>query len=290
MQRKLVELNKKDLKRTKEIEELIKKDINKTKEIEELKEKDLKRTKEIEQLKKKEMNKSKEIEELKKKDFKKTKEIEELKKDAKKTMEIEKLKKEKNKMIHLKLHRGLEQHITISPNNRVHFIGNWSSVAAPDVLVRKGCKVVYEVKAKKSGVGVVFVGWADAGFTPHDNGGEWVGRCGHSWCFNFSFRSFNHYGFKCHNNRLVCKPWGKNCEHDGPDQVLGVALDMVSGQMLYGWDGVWDAPMGVTFNVDTHLLLFPAISGYAVNVQVNFGDKPLSFGGPDHSFKTLVQM
>ena len=65
----------------------------------------------------------------------------------------------------------------------------------------------------------------------------------------------------------------------------------MSGELLFGWDGVWDPPMGVAFDgMDTDVPLFPAVSGMNVDVQVNFGDTPLSFGGPDHSYKSLVQM
>ena len=63
----------------------------------------------------------------------------------------------------------------------------------------------------------------------------------------------------------------------------------MSGELLFGWDGVWDPPMGVAFDgMDTDVPLFPAVSGMNVDVQVNFGDTPLLFGGPDPSYKSLV--
>ena len=194
------------------------------------------------------------------------------------------VRREAKKIIQLKLHRGLQKNITISPDNTVHFNNfNNSTVAAPDVVVHNGERVVYEVKVKWSDRGVVLVGWATNGFTPHNNGNMWVGECENSWCFRAL------HGTKHHNDNFTII-WGKGCEGDGRDHVLGVALDMVRGEMLYGWDGVWDPPMGVAFNVDTHLQLFPAITGCAVNVQVNFGDTPLSFGGPDRSYKSLVEI
>ena len=51
------------------------------------------------------------------------------------------------KIINLKFHRSLPN-ITPSPDNTVHF-NNWSTVAATDVVVQKGEKVVYEVKRKR---------------------------------------------------------------------------------------------------------------------------------------------
>ena len=68
-----------------------------------------------------------------------------------------------------------------------------------------------------------------------------------------------------------CPPYVDHKDDRGPDGTDGTygrilcglnTLDMVHSQMLYGWDGVWDPPMGLTFNVDTHLQLFPAISGW----------------------------
>ena len=299
------ELKKRDANRTKEINELKKEDANKTKEINELKKEDANKTKEIDELKKEDANKTKEIDELKNNDANKTKEIDELKKrDANKTKQIDELKNNLAKKgeeieigamsgtkpvvrvgvkrkVQLKFHRGLQGNITISPDNSVHFNNNLSTVAAPDVVVHDGEKVVYEVKVKWSG-GSVRVGWATNRFTPHNNGDMYVGKCKNSWCFNARD------GHMWHNDNST--QWGKWCERDGRDHVLGVALDMVRGQMLYGWDGVWDPPMGVAFNVDTHLQLFPAITGGYVDVQVNFGDTPLSFGGPDASYKSLVEM
>ena len=233
-----------------------------TEEIKALKLKDLEKTKEIDELKKRDASKTKEIDELKNKDVNKTREIEELKKNlAKKGKEIELgavasgakpvVRCEVRKKVYLKLHRGLQNEVTISPDNSVHFKNNrFSTVAAPDVVVNKGDKVVYEVKVRWSGASGILVGWATSGFIPSNNGNMLVGCCAHSW----GYRAL-HWD-KCHNNSNT--PWGKRCERDG-HHILGVALDMVRGQMLYGWDGVWDPPMGVAFNVDTHLLLFPAI-------------------------------
>ena len=65
---------------------------------------------------------------------------------------------------------------------------------------------------------------------------------------------------------------------------------MVRGDMLFGWDGVFDPPMGVAFNVDSQLQLFPAILGANFGVKVNFGEKPLSFGGPDDSFIPIAEL
>ena len=129
--------------------------------------------------------------------------------------------------------------------------------------------MIYEVKVKWSGRSGVNVGWATSEFIPHTNGYRFVGRCRNSWCFSALD------GYKWHSDNKT--QWRKGCEQDGRHHVLGVALDMVRGEMLYGWDGVWDPPMGVAFDVDTRLQLLPAISGFIVDVQVNLGDKLFSY-------------
>ena len=178
-------------------------------------------------------------------------------------------------LIKLQLCRGSASHVNINLDNVVHFKSSVTTVAAPDALVVMGHKVVYEVELRWGWTG--FVGWADKKFI--GNGGLHVGGCKNSWAFR---------GDKWHNNNFT--RWGKGCEQDGRPHILGVALDMERGDMLFGWDGVWDPPMGVAFNVDTQLQLFPAISGADFYLHVNFGDKPLSFGGPDNSYIPIAEL
>ena len=181
-------------------------------------------------------------------------------------------------LIKLQLCRGPTSHVYIYPDNSVQFKSSVTTVAAPDALVVMGHKVVYEVKMKWSGVGGgsgVMVGWGTR--KPNDNG-----RIS-SLCFSALD------GDKYHNLKSTSS-WGKRCEQDGRDHVLSVALDMVRGEMLYGWDGAFDLPMGVAFNVDPQLQVFPTISGAWLDVHVNFGDKPLSFGGPDDSYIPIAEL
>ena len=77
----------------------------------------------------------------------------------------------------------------------------------------------------------------------------------------------------------------------GDRGVVGVALDMVKGEILYSIDGQWSAPMGVAFDaIDTNIKLFPAVSGQSCTVHVNFGEKELSYGPPDSSFRNLCNV
>jgi hypothetical protein len=76
--------------------------------------------------------------------------------------------------------------------------------------------------------------------------------------------------------------WGKRIERDGTEHVLSVALDMVAGQILFGWGGVWGPPMGTAFQqINTNLKLFPAISGWNnMKMSVNLGGRPFKYGEP----------
>ena len=233
----------------------------------------------IKELEEKDRNKAKEIEELRNSFAKdKAEEIGELGAAASSCSKPVKVKRS----VLLKLHRGSPKQVTVSPNNSVHFIDWYASVAAPDAVVKKDDKVIYEVAVNWSGdYGPdVLIGWATNGFTPN-NSDMCVGNCENSWGFDPVD------GYKWHNNNST--QWDNECERDGRD-VLGVALDMVRGEMLYGWNGVWDPPLGVALNVDTNLQLFPAISGIDIHVEVNFGDAPFSYGGPDPSYKSLFEM
>ena len=235
---------------TEKIKELELKDRINTQEIEALKEKDRNNTKEIEALKANYRNKTIgtgvsympcQIEELRNKDAIRTKEIEELKNSLAKEISEQigelgaaagscmKPAVGKQRIL-LNLHRGSPNHVTFSPDNNVYFKHDWSTVAAPDFVVRKGAKVMFEVKMKWSGGRSVFVGWATSGFAPSNNarvGLMSVGLCEHSWCFSAL------HGNKRHNSNL--EPWGatQECKGDGRHHILGVALDMVRGQMLY---------------------------------------------------------
>ena len=101
------------------------------------------------------------------------------------------------------------------------------------------------------------------------------------------------YGFngqlqnKRHNN--VTATWGEKCEATGT--VVGVAVDLSEGQISFGFNGNWNAPMGVAFtDIDCNVPLFPAISGRANKISVNFGEVDFEYGPPDASYKSLVTL
>ena len=110
-----------------------------------------------------------------------------------------------------------------------------------------------------------------------------MGKCPHSW--SFCAQS----GLKGHNNNWT--PWGEKIATDGGEEVLGVALDMVSGIISYGLNGTWSTPVGVAFeSINTKLHFFPAISGCNSKVSVNTGDEPVRFAGPDPSYLRLSEL
>ena len=66
---------------------------------------------------------------------------------------------------------------------------------------------------------------------------------------------------------------------------------MVKGTIMFAKNGNWGDPFGVAFdNLETNCELFPAISGLWFTISVNFGEKPMQFGPPDDSYKTLIHV
>merc|ERR1711924_198999 len=108
---------------------------------------------------------------------------------------------------------------------------------------------------------------------------EHVGGGDHSYGFN------RYRAIKSHNNGEA--QWGKSVQR-GSVVVVGVALDMVKGEILYSMDGKWTAPMGVAFDaIDTNTQFFPAVTGHNCTLCANFGERDFTYGPPDASFQNL---
>ena len=78
--------------------------------------------------------------------------------------------------------------------------------------------------------------------------------------------------------------WGTEFEPKN-GAVLGVAVDLDEGRVLFGLNGDWQDPMGAAFEgLDTSVGVYPALSGMNMEVMVNFGDHDMKYGPPDGSF------
>ena len=75
---------------------------------------------------------------------------------------------------------------------------------------------------------------------------------------------------------------------DGEDvRVVGVALDLVNGEVFFSVNGEWDVAF---VNVPKNGQFFPAFSGVSAILEVNFGGAKFVYGPPDGSFRTLVDV
>ena len=179
----------------------------------------------------------------------------------------------------LRCHRGEGKDVKIGVDHVVDF-GSFSTIAATSAVVTKGKKAWYEVTFK-SGSGVSQVGWATTEFKVYEGySGDGVGDDANSWGFDGQRVQKWHDGDT---------NWGKDVELD-EDHVLGVAVDLESGKVLFGVDGDWGEPMGEAFDNVGENNVYPAITCSEMKIEVNFGDKDMKFGPPDESFQKLVDV
>ena len=110
-----------------------------------------------------------------------------------------------------------------------------------------------------------------------------VGQCPNG-CYGFgSPCSTDLLRYKYHSPERGTS-WGKSFNH-GNVGFIGVALDLLKGEVLFSVDGQWTAPMGVAFTgVNNDEKFFPAIDGSDCNIEVNFGQREFTHGPPDGSF------
>ena len=176
--------------------------------------------------------------------------------------------------------------VTISETNQIDFKGK-CTVSLPVGVVRPGIKTWYEVTFIEGSSGS-FVGWAMSNFfqVEQSEGSETsLGECR----FSYGFDAWD--GKIIHNG--VEEAWGKRFS-GSRYQVLGVAANLVDGQILYGINGNWREPMGIAFSeVDKFSQLFPVVSERGEKkdtLEVNFGHRNFHYGPPDSSYKKLMDV
>ena len=200
--------------------------------------------------------------------------------------EVYRLQEEDKKIIIRRL-IGKPSDLIISPDHVIQF-GSFSTVGAPSVMVKQGMKAWYEVTflgelSQQQHKGFSQIGWAtrELPVSNHDS------NCGvgdDAYSYGFDGQRVRSY------RERVGRPWGTKMD-PCDNRVLGVAINLVAGEVLYGLDGVWSAPMGVAFvDIDMDAGYFPALTGQHVTICVNFGHKEMKFGPPDDSFRKIVDV
>ena len=181
------------------------------------------------------------------------------------------------KNITIQRRSGRPQDVVISNEFCIDFGSLFATVSAHDAVVPHGSKVWYEVEYHEntSHGRSHQVGWSTANLpTSVTYSGKGVGDRADSYGFN----PFT--GYKWHDGSTR---WSKKFGERNIGCV-GVALDLLNGEVLFSVDGEWD----VAFNdVPKNVRLFPALSGISAKLQINFGDRAARYGPPDSSFVTL---
>ena len=204
-------------------------------------------------------------------------------KEQKKEEEKNAMEQEKSGKIVLRRHIGEPSFVSISVDHAIQF-KEFSTVVASSAVIPEGTKVFYEVTFKgyngsSMGMQLSQIGWAMDGFEAHDEyKGDGVGDCEYSYGYDGQRQCKWHAG---------SHEWGNEFNpEDGT--VLGIAADMEKGELLFGLNGDWKAPMGVAFEgLEKSLKLFPAITASELKLEVNFGDNTFKYGPPDSSFVGL---
>ena len=162
-----------------------------------------------------------------------------------------------------------------SYNNIVTF-KSWSTVSVVGASVGGGKRVWWEVSVLHVGGGL-YIGCAGENFNS-----RYVGSCTNSYSYMVHYNE----SYKYHNNyeQRYGKLLQRNVQH-----TIGVALDTITGAILFSMDGDWTQPMGVAYtNLNTNNKFFPAVSGWYCKVSVNFGEKEFKYGPPDNSYVGLI--
>jgi len=188
----------------------------------------------------------------------------------------------------LRNHRGFHNNTTITVSEgitKVKFGMNFSTVAATSAIATRGHKVWFEVQYIHRGLDGVSgqqIGFATPEF-PACSGYADTGVG--DGIDSYGFDPF--FGYKYHGGGQL---WGDHLGEKSVERVIGVALDLVHGEILYSLNGVWKPPMGAAF---TGLNLkcgkfFPAISGCDATLEVNLGGREFIHGPPDVTYESVV--
>ena len=178
-------------------------------------------------------------------------------------------------------HCGLPTQVTISNNDHnVRFHVVWTTVSAPTAVVPSHARVWFEIQCTHSD-GWIRVGWSTTELPISE---AFVSEYAGSGTHSFGFDPVT--ACKHHNGDAY---WGR--KFTGKAGFLGVALDLVEGDVLYSVDGQWTAPMGVAFaGIPVGIKLFPVITGVNSTIRFNFGDQEFMYGPPDSSFRKLYDV
>ena len=197
------------------------------------------------------------------------------------------LGKRQKRTINLLLHHaGERKHVKIGNNsdNSVKFgkTNLTSSVIACCEPVPVGHKVWYEISIQK--MGDISVGWClENHIVPKENLYE-IGDDESS----YGFRIYSSFIFGlCHRSR------SDNLEDEKIRNIkakdissIGVALNMVNGEILFSVNGMWAKDKFKNVPLDVKFL--PVITGsYNAAIKVNFGEKEFMYAPPDSTFQSM---
>ncbi len=160
-------------------------------------------------------------------------------------------------------------------DSTIHFHGSFPTVGQPEDAFWSGV-AFYEARILSTpGRSLGQIGWATHGFEPSSRNGRGVGDDSHSWGFDGArMQKWPSEG---------SSRWGENWREG---DVIGVAADLDSGEVWFGRNGTWDAPMGRAFQgcfSTGARSLFPALTGArGLKLRVNRGTEPWAFGLPAH--------
>jgi len=170
-----------------------------------------------------------------------------------------------------KHYRGASRTYKILPGHRIMFGNHQCTVGVPSAIASTGQKIYFEVACLDGGrMSNAFIGWAGEKYSVSNNHQ-------HSKVYRPHGRSLHLDG-----NR-VKEEYGKWIGR-GTDFVVGVAADMVAGEILFSLNGKW---LGVAFQPCKHEKLSPILTGKNINLIVNFGKggNEFQYSPPDATFK-----
>lgn len=156
--------------------------------------------------------------------------------------------------------------------------GGFPSFKATGVEL-KGGKWYYEAHILTNGC--MQFGWANEEFTGDSGSGQGVGDDTKSWAYD-GFRQLRWNG--------ASSRWGRD-ERWSVGDVVGCAVDLDAGTMLFSINGDFSAPMGRAFgNVSVSRFLVPAGSlSRGERVRVVFKRADFSFAPPDEDFRAVAE-
>lgn len=164
----------------------------------------------------------------------------------------------------------------------------FDTIGVPEACVARG-RMFYEVEVDAVG-SLVQIGWAVIGFDSDDDttSDAGVGDDNYSWGICGARRK-KFSGAAPSRSMSKGTDWGEQWKSGS---VVGVAVDAETGDISFGVDGNWDAPMGLAFSAGAAGAagFYPAMSAmHPTRVVLNFGGRAWRYGPPDMSFVSVLQ-